>query len=228
MKRLAIAVIIWLFLSGCVTMKTDGRNSPPDNNAPIAVVIVGGAKKGDWVYLEPFREGIAGAIAIVPNRMWPVPIAAEELCRQIRVDKKIKGKVIIVAGSWAGLTARKMDALYPGMVAMIVAIGSPSGEFGPDFVKSWLFFDAGDKESDTPLYLIAGYDDSSPRRFYMSSGRNDGILDLKAVLNLGERRISGQRVFPGLRHMDLFMSPEVIRQVNSWIRQNQHRWKSKE
>jgi hypothetical protein len=83
-----------------------------------------------------------------------------------------------------------------------------------------LFFGTKDKNSKTPLYVIAGYKKSFHRQFYMASKKNDGVFDLKAVLDLGGRKVSGQRIFPGLGHMDLFKSKEVIQQVNDWIQQN--------
>jgi len=57
---------------------------------------------------------------------------------------------------------------------MIITIGSPAGGY-PEIVNS-IFFGVGDEDSHTPLYVIAGYDDSSPRRFWMASDRNDGSL----------------------------------------------------
>ncbi|MFH1558916.1 MAG: hypothetical protein ABIC19_00120, partial [Patescibacteria group bacterium] len=146
----------------------------------------------------------------------PLSAAAEELLRQIREDERVSGKIIIIGCSWAGLIARRLDAENPGLVKMVVTIGTPSGGFGPDFVK--FFFDAEDKKSETPLYVIAGYNSTVPGKLYMEEGEeNDGTVTLKSALDLRGKKATELRILKGLGHMELFKSPEVIQLVKSWV-----------
>lgn len=224
MKKLGVGavavIIIALTLLGCATTK-NYKSEILYEGAP-TIVIIGGNWESDRIYLEPLKENIPGAIAIVPNRMWPISTAAKELYRQIREDEKIRGPIIVVALSWAGLPVRMMEADNPGLATMVITIGSPAG--GYVALANRLFFSVGDEDSKTPLYVIAGYNNSSPR-FYMVGDKNDETLGLKTVLSLGQRRVSGQWVFEGHNHMMLFNSSKVIKLVKSLI--NQHLAKNK-
>ncbi|MFH1393241.1 MAG: alpha/beta hydrolase [Patescibacteria group bacterium] len=178
------------------------------------VVILGGVGGAAEHYLE-LQENIPGSVVIVPKNLWPLYSAADDLLQQIR-EEGISGQVIFVAHSWGGIIARKIDAENPGVVAMIITIATPSGGFGPDFIK--FFFDAGDKNSDTPLYAIVGFNSTIPKKMYMEEGEeNDGVVTLKSALDFRGKKVSELRVLEGLEHTEMLKSQEVIQLVKSWV-----------
>ncbi len=208
MKKMMVAITTLFAVAIVFTTIAIAADNP--------TIIIGGVESRDREHGEVLRENIPGSIVITPNRMWPLSTAAEELLRQIREDERVSGRIIIIGCSWAGLIARRVDAENPGLVAMIVTIGSPSGGFGPAFVR--FFFDAGDKGSETPLYVIVGYNSTFPARIYMEEGEeNDGTVTLKSALDFRGKKVSEFRVLKGLGHMELFKSPEVIQLVKSWV-----------
>ncbi|MFH1200822.1 MAG: hypothetical protein V1484_00630 [bacterium] len=198
----AMAVVTLSFFSGCATMSTTraGNDVLLSNDAP-TIVVVGGMFGSDRALLKEFQKGIPGSVSVLPNRVLPLSTAADEVLRQIREDLGITGKVILVAGSWAGLIARRIDATNPGLVTAIITVGTPTGGY-PAFVNSF-FFGTGDENSDTPLYIIA------------SDG--DWVVSPKSALDLGQRKISDQKVFSGIGHFGLFRSSEVTQTILGWV-----------
>ena len=176
-------------------------------------VIILGRVGGAAEYYSELQESIPGSVVIAPKNLWPLFSAAKGLFQQIR-DEGVNGQIIFVAHSWGGIIARKIDAENPGVVVMIITIATPSGGFGPDFVG--FFFNAGDKESKTPLYAIAAYNNSVPK-FYMRTEKNDGIVDLGSALNFQGKKVSEVRVFEGLEHTEMLKSKEIIQLVKSWV-----------
>jgi hypothetical protein len=51
----------------------------------------------------------------------------------------------------------------------------------------------------------------------MTGEKNDGVLGLKNVLDLGSRTVTDQKVFSGVGHFGLFKDQRVIAQVNTWV-----------
>ncbi len=217
--RAAMVVVMLSLFTGCTATRTItmGDGKLYDDTASISIIVVGGWNERDRALLESFGKGILGSIPVFPNRRLPLSTAAAELYRQITEDEEITGRIILVAGSWAGLPSRIIDAKNRGLVAGIITVGSPAGGY-PSLVNSVLF-GTGDEDSETPLYVIAGFDESLPKRFWMASRLNDGILDVEAVNDLGKRRVTDRKIFPNVKHLDLFKDPRVIQQVNSWAKE---------
>jgi len=199
MKKIALAVISFLLVASVALAETP-------------IIIVGGMGS-NLEQVNGLKDSIPGSIAIIPDKMWPLSYAAEELLGRIR-EAGVAGQFIVVAHSWGGLIARKIDADNPGLVEKIITIASPSGGFGPAFVR--VFFDTGDKESKTPLYVIAAHNNSAPR-FYMGTEKNDGVVDLKSALDLRGKKFIDQKVVEG-EHTEVLNSQVVIQLVKSWMR----------
>ncbi|MDD2753097.1 MAG: alpha/beta hydrolase [Candidatus Portnoybacteria bacterium] len=199
MKKIALAVISFLLVASVALAETP-------------IIIVGGVGS-NLEQVNGLKDGIPGSIVIIPDKMWPLSYAAEELLGRIR-EAGVTEQFIVVAHSWGGLIARRIDADNPGLVEKIITIASPSGGFGPAFVR--VFFDTGDKESKTPLYVIAAYNNSAPR-FYMGTEKNDGVVDLKSALDLRGKKVIDQKVVEG-EHTEVLNSQVVIQLVKSWMR----------
>lgn len=180
--------------------------------AETPIIIVGGAR-GKPEQLDVLKDNFPGSIAIVPDKNWPLSDAAEELLGRIR-EAGVTGQFIVIAHSWSGLIARKIDADNPGLVEKIITIASPSGGFGPAFIRG--FFDTGDKESKTPLYVIAVYNNSTPK-FYMGAEKNDGVVDLKSALDFRGKKVTDQKIVEG-EHTEVLNSQVISQLVKSWVR----------
>ena len=198
MKKIALLIVGFLLVASVAL-----ANTP--------VVVVGGVGS-NVEQLGGLKDSIPGAIAIVPEKMWSLEEAARDLLKRIR-EAGINGRFVIVAHSWGGLIARRMDADNPGVVEKIITIASPHGGFGPAFVR--FFFDAGDQQSQTPLYVIAAYNNLIPK-FYMGEERNDGVVDLKSALDLRGKKITEQKIVEG-EHTEVLNSQIAIQLVKSWI-----------
>jgi len=203
MKKIAIVAVLLVMVAVFATVSIA---------AGPAVVIVGGVG-GAAEYYSELQKNIPDSIVIAPKNLWPLFSAADDLLRQVR-EERINGQIIFIAHSWGGIIARKIDAENPGVVAMIVTIATPSGGFGPDFVG--FFFNAGDKDSATPMYAIAAYN-NSVQKFHMRSEKNDGVVDLGSSLDFQGKKVNEIRVFEGLEHTEMLKSPEVIQLVKSWV-----------
>lgn len=206
----AVVVVIALFLSGCAMMKThDSINTSEskmlyDNTVPLTVVIAGGFLTSDIKFMEPLKKGISGPVfGVVPNGLIPKSVAAENLYLQIieiLKEKGIKGRIIMVAGSFAGLPSRILTAQHPELVVALITIGSPAGGY-PKSVNEF-FFGTGDNNK-TPLYVIASDD--------------DWVVSTKSALDLWPREVTDQKIFSGVGHFGLFKDTRVIAQVNTWV-----------
>ncbi len=174
------------------------------------VVIIGGCESNDETYLGYLRENIPDSVVILYQRHWPFDEAAADTWRLIR-ERGIDGHMILVGHSWGGLIARRIAANHPDMVLVVVTIARPSGGFWG--CPKWIFR-PGDEDSKTPLFVIAGYKGGSEKWF--SRGQTDGVVDVISALDVG-RETAGIAVFPGLDHMDLLTSPDVVKQINRWL-----------
>lgn len=184
-------------------------------------IIIGGwssksseEKREELAYLE---RGIPGAISVVPSRNWPISEAARDVLAQLR-GKGVSDKLILVAHSWGGLIAREIGVRHPELVEKIITIASPAGgfKFTPRFI-----YGVDDEECNVPLYIIVGNKEVSPR-WYMSGILNDGVVEYDSAMSLGKRKVQGFALFPGLGHVELLESPDVLQQVLEWIRREEN------
>jgi len=180
------------------------------------VIIIGGWNS-DMKQYEILQKSIPGSIVVIPQISWPLYDAAPTVLQQIK-KKSTAEQLTLIGHSWGGLIARKIDADNPGLVQKIITIGSPSGGFGPAFIR--YFFDTSDKESLTPLYVIVGYNNSTPKWYMDANGKNDGVIDLKSALDFRGKNVVDQniKIIEGLKHTEMLKSQKVIQIVKEWVK----------
>lgn len=204
----AAVVVIVLVLSGCAIAVAE---------AVPTVVIIGGAGSTNE-QLDPLHKALPGSVVIIPEKYYPLTSAAIVVRQQI-IDKGITGKVILVGWSWGALLAHQINGLYEGFVFAIVGIASPLDiAYIPSFMGAP--FNPDDKDSKTPLYVVAGVKPRAEKKWYMTTSESDGIVDLDAAKAVGERNLRGFAVVRGedAGHWEIVSCPEMIKQVAEWIR----------
>ncbi|MCR4331046.1 MAG: hypothetical protein NUV49_04185 [Patescibacteria group bacterium] len=203
MKNIFIFVLIAFTLALGITTKV----------AATEVVLIGGSVASPADVVTKAEKAFGGTF-IELGRHWPLSSAAANILQQLK-EKNIdmSNGIVLVGYSWGGLVARQLDADNPGLVKMVVTIGSVSG--GYRFMPEG-FFMPSDRKSRTPLYVIGGYDPQIPKKWFMQGKLNDGIVSLESVLTVGRSTID-TAVFSGFEHTALMVSPEVTNQIREWI-----------
>lgn len=180
--------------------------------APQIVLIGGSIASPPDVVIK--AEKTIGGTFVELGAHWPLSSAAANILQQLKEKNvDISNGIVLVGYSWGGLVARQLDADNPGLVKMVVTIGSVSG--GYRFMPEG-FFMPGDIQSHTPLYVIGGYDSQIPKKWFMQGELNDGIASLKSVLTVGRSTID-TAVFSGFEHTALMESQEVTNQIREWV-----------
>jgi len=200
-------VVIALVLSECAIAAVE--------DAP-TIVIIGGAGSTNE-QLDPLHKALPGSVVIIPEKYYPLTSAAIVVRQQI-IDKGITGKVILVGWSWGALLAHQINGLYEGFVFAIVGIASPLDiAYVPSFMGAP--FNPDDKDSKTPLYVIAGVKPGVEKKWYMTTSESDGIVDIDAAKAVGRRNLKGFAIVRGedAGHWAIVTCPETIKQVVEWI-----------
>lgn len=200
-------VVIALVLSKCAIAMAE--DSP-------TVVIIGGFGSTEK-QLEPLHQALKDSVLVIPEKYYPLSSAAEVVRKQI-IDKGIKGKVILVGWSWGALLAHQINGMYEEFVVAIVGIASPLDiAYLPSFLGTP--FNPDDKDSKTPLYVIAGVKPGAEKKWYMTTSESDGVVDIDAAKAVGRRNLKGFAIVRGedAGHWAIVTCPETIKQVVEWI-----------
>ncbi len=182
------------------------------------VVLIGGSIASPPDVVMKAEKTFGGTFVELGKR-WPLRGAAKNVLQQLK-DKGIdmSDGIVLVGYSWGGLVARQLDADNPGLVKLVITVGSAPG--GYRFMPKDLFM-PGDSASDTPLYVIGGYDPQIPKKWFMNGTRNDGIVSLESVFTVGRATVA-MIAFSGFNHDELMVSREVTEQIREWITPEAH------
>jgi pimeloyl-ACP methyl ester carboxylesterase len=209
-----VAVVIALYLvSGCATTRVYDKVSY--EGAP-TVVIIGGAGSS----VEPMREmqkAFPRSVAVVPQKYYPLYSAADVVLQQIR-EAGITGKLILVGHSWGGLIARTIDARNPGLVVAVVTIATPLDiRFMPNGLGDP--FRPDDRDSKTPLYVVAGIKAGTEKKWWMRTDESDGVVDIMSAMNFAGRQVVESVIVRGenAEHSEIVKNRLVINQVQTWL-----------
>ncbi len=214
---LSAYVCTLVLLAGCASANL--KNTTALNDSGYTVVIIGGSNSTP-TQLELLHKNFPGSVVIIPEIYYPLWLGSDAVLRKLR-EKGITGKLVLIGHSWGGLIAREIDGEHPNLAKAVVTIATPCGNFRytPDAL-SGMVIRPQDSNSRTPLYIIGAYREDAAKRWWMTTEKSDGVVDIASVMAMGERAVNGSTVLEK-EHNELLQDAGVIMQIKKWLSQTE-------
>jgi len=211
----SVYICVVVFLAGCASVKL--TNTTTVNDSDYTVVIIGGSNSTP-TQLELLHRSFPGSVVIVPEIYYPLWLGSDAVLRKIK-EKGVTGRLVLIGYSWGGLIAREIDGEHPNLAKAIVTIATPCGNFKytPEGLSD-IVIRPQDSSSRTPLYIIGAYRDDAVKRWWMTTEKSDGVVDIASVMATGERAVRGFTILYG-EHSELLQDTNVIAQIQKWLAQ---------